>query len=52
MRIAGRFVGLALIALLHGLSTSAAAQAAAPERVSLTPEQMEKFLLEAKIVRF
>jgi hypothetical protein len=51
MRIAGRFVGLALIALLHGLSTSAAAQAAAPERVSLTPEQMEKFLLEAKIIK-
>jgi hypothetical protein len=51
MRIAGRFVGLALIALLHGLATSAAAQTAAPERVSLTPEQMEKFLLEAKIIK-
>jgi len=51
MRIAGRFVGLALIAFLHGLSTSAAAQTAAPERVSLTPEQMEKFLLEAKIIK-
>ncbi len=50
MRIARRFVGVALIAILHGLSTSAAAQTAAPERVSLTPEQMEKFLLEAKIL--
>jgi len=51
MRIAGRFVGLALIALLHGLSTPAGAQTAAPERVSLTPEQMEKFLLEAKVLK-
>ncbi len=51
MRIARPIVGVALVALLHGLSTSATAQAAAPERVSLTPEEMEKFLLEAKIVR-
>jgi len=51
MRIAGRFVGVALIAILHGFSTSAVAQTTAPERVSLTPEQMEKFLLEAKILK-
>ena len=52
MRIARQFVGVALVAMLHGLPTLAAAQVAeAPERVSLTPEQMEKFLLEAKIVR-
>ena len=51
MRIARRIVGVALVAMLHGVSTSAAAQAAAPERVSLSPEQMETFLLEAKIVR-
>jgi hypothetical protein len=51
MRIGRRIVGVALVAMLHGLATSAAAQAAAPERVSLTPEQMEKFLLNAKIVK-
>jgi hypothetical protein len=52
MKIARRIVGIALVAMLHGLSTLATAQTAAvPEPVNLTPEQMEKFLLEAKIVR-
>ena len=51
MRIARRIVGVALVAMLQGLSTSAAAQTPAPERVSLTPEQMEKFLLEARVLK-
>ena len=51
MRIARRIVGVALVAMLQGLSTLAAAQTPAPERVSLTPEQMEKFLLEARVLK-
>ena len=52
MTIATRMVGTAmLVAMLHGLAASVAAQTAAPERVTLAPEQMEKFLLEAKVVK-
>ena len=41
MRIPRRIVGVALVAVLHGLSASAFAQTPAPEHVTLTPEQME-----------
>ena len=52
MTIATRMVGTAmLVAMLHGLAASVAAQTAAPERVTLAPEQMEKFLLEAKVLK-
>jgi hypothetical protein len=52
MTIATRMVGTAmLVALFHGLAASVAAQTVAPERVTLTPEQMEKFLLEAQVLR-
>ena len=52
MTIATRMVGTAmLVAMLHVLAASVAAQTAAPEPVTLTPEQMEKFLLEAKVVK-
>jgi len=55
MRVARGIVGLALVTVLQGSLASAVAQtpvpAPPPERVNLTPEQMEKFLLEAKIVR-
>lgn len=52
MTIATRLVGTAtLVAVLHGLVASVAAQTATPDRVTLTPEQMEKFLLEAKVLK-
>jgi len=51
MRIAKRLLGIALVAMLYGMPSTAAAQTETPERVNLTPEQMKKFLLEAKIIR-
>jgi hypothetical protein len=42
-----------LVAMFHAMGSSGSAQAEAPtpQRVSLSPEQMEQFLLHAKIVR-
>jgi hypothetical protein len=51
MTLARRLVTVALAAVLVGVPASAARQAPAPERVSLTPDEMERFLLEAKIVK-
>jgi hypothetical protein len=51
MMISTRMVAAMLVAMLHGLVASVAAQTAPPERVTLNAEQMEKFLLEAKVVK-
>ena len=52
MTIATRTVATAmLLTMLHGLAASVAAQTTVPERVTLTAEQMETFLLEAKVVK-
>ena len=52
MTIATGIVRTAMLAaMLHGLAASVAAQTALSERVALTPEQMETFLLEAKVVK-
>jgi hypothetical protein len=56
MRIARRVGGIALVALTCGWASGAQAQTAppetaAPERVSLTPAAMEKFLLEGKVLK-
>ena len=53
MRIARRTAfALSLVAVLQGMSVWMAAQTDAPvERVTLTPAQMEKFLLDAKVLK-
>lgn len=51
MNVPKRFVGIALVAIVCASPIAGVAQAPTQDAASLTPAQMQKFLLEAKVVR-
>ena len=51
MNVPKRFAGIALVAIVCASPIAGVAQAPTQDAASLTPAQMQKFLLEAKVVR-